>query len=139
MSHFLEFEKPIAELEGKVEELRRATYAGSIDLAEEVGKLQDKAQKLLAVTYAKLTPWQKAQVARHPERPKALDYIASLIDGFVPLAGDRAFGDDAAVIGGLGRFRGRAVAVLGTERECRTTLDRPPSGQTRALKPSVRG
>ena len=116
MSHFLEFEKPIAELEGKVEELRRATYAGSIDLAEEVGKLQDKAQKLLAATYAKLTPWQKAQVARHPERPKALDYIASLIDGFVPLAGDRAFGDDAVVIGGMGRFRGRAVAVLGTEK-----------------------
>ena len=116
MSQFLEFEKPIAELEGKVEELRRATSAGGIDVAEEVGKLQDKAQKLLAATYAKLTPWQKAQVARHPERPKALDYVASLIDGFVPLAGDRAFGDDAAVIGGLGRFRGRAVAVLGTEK-----------------------
>ncbi len=116
MSHFLEFEKPIAELEGKVEELRRATDAGGIDVAEEVGKLQDKAQKLLAATYAKLTPWQKAQVARHPERPKALDYVASLIDGFIPLAGDRAFADDAAVIGGMGRFRGRAVAVLGTEK-----------------------
>ena len=91
MSHFLEFEKPIAELEGKVEELRRTTTADGIDVADEVGKLQDKAQKLLAATYAKLTPWQKAQVARHPERPKALDYVASLIDGFLPLAGDRAF------------------------------------------------
>jgi acetyl-CoA carboxylase carboxyl transferase subunit alpha len=116
MSHFLEFEKPLAELAGKVEELRRTTDAGGIDVAEEVGRLQDKAQKLLAATYAKLTPWQKAQVARHPERPKALDYVAHLIQGFTPLAGDRAFADDAAVIGGIGRFRGRAVAVLGTEK-----------------------
>ena len=116
MNHFLDFEKPIAELEGKVEELRRATDAGGIDVAEEVSKLRDKAEKLLAATYAKLTPWQKAQVARHPERPKALDYVRHLITDFTPLAGDRAFADDAAVIGGLGRFRGRAVAVLGTEK-----------------------
>jgi acetyl-CoA carboxylase carboxyl transferase subunit alpha len=116
MNNFLDFEKPIAELEGKIEELRRTTDAGGIDLAEEIAKLRDKAQKLLASTYAKLTPWQKAQVARHPERPKCLDYVEGLIDGFTPLAGDRAFADDAAVVGGLGRFRGRAVAVLGTEK-----------------------
>ena len=116
MRHFLDFEKPLAELEGKVEELRRTTDAGGIDVADEVQKLRDKAEKLLAQTYAKLTPWQKAQVARHPERPKCLDYVAGLIEEWTPLAGDRAFADDAAVIGGLGRFRGRAVAVLGTEK-----------------------
>jgi acetyl-CoA carboxylase carboxyl transferase subunit alpha len=116
MRHFLDFEKPIAELEGQIEELRRTTDAGGIDVADEVGKLRDKAEKLLAATYAKLTPWQKAQVARHPERPKCLSYIQGLIEGFTPLAGDRAFADDAAIIGGMGRFRGRAVMVLGTEK-----------------------
>ncbi len=116
MRHFLDFEKPIAELEGKIDELRRATDADGLDLADEVGRLQDKAEKLLAQTYAKLTPWQKAQVARHPDRPKALQTIQALITDFTPLAGDRAFADDAAVIGGMGRFRGRAVMVLGTEK-----------------------
>ena len=116
MRHFLDFEKPIAELEGKIEELRRTTDAGGIDVAEEVGRLRDKAQSLLKTTYAKLTPWQKAQVARHPDRPHATDYINGLIEDFLPLAGDRAYADDAAVIGGMGRFRGRAVMVLGTER-----------------------
>jgi acetyl-CoA carboxylase carboxyl transferase subunit alpha len=116
MRHFLEFEKPIAELEGQIEELRRTTDAGGIDVAEEVGKLRDKAEKLLAATYAKLSPWQKTQVARHPERPKCLAYVNGLIEEFTPLAGDRAFADDAAVIGGMGRFRGRAVMVLGTEK-----------------------
>ena len=116
MRQFLDFEKPIAELEGKIEELRRTTDAGGIDVAEEVGKLRDKAHKLLQATYAKLTPWQKAQIARHPERPHTSDYIAGLIEDFLPLAGDRAFGDDSAVLGGMGRFRGRAVMVIGTER-----------------------
>ncbi len=116
MRHFLEFEKPIAELEGKIEELRRTTDAGGIDVADEVGKLRDKAQSLLRTTYAKLTPWQKTLVARHPDRPKCLDYIRGLISEWTPLAGDRAFGDDAAVVAGLGRFRGRSVAVLGTEK-----------------------
>ncbi|MCQ4162638.1 acetyl-CoA carboxylase carboxyltransferase subunit alpha [Roseomonas sp. GC11] len=116
MRHFLDFEKPLAELEGKIEELRRTTDAGGIDVAEEVGRLSDKAEKLLQATYAKLTPWQKTQVARHPERPKCLSYVRGLIEGFTPLAGDRAFADDAAVIGGMGRFRGRAVMVLGTEK-----------------------
>jgi acetyl-CoA carboxylase carboxyl transferase subunit alpha len=116
MRQFLDFEKPIAELEGKIEELRRTTDAGGIDVAEEVGKLRDKAHKLLLATYAKLTPWQKAQIARHPERPHASDYIAGLIEDFLPLAGDRAFADDSAVTGGMGRFRGRAVMIIGTER-----------------------
>ncbi|UPG72178.1 acetyl-CoA carboxylase carboxyltransferase subunit alpha [Roseomonas gilardii subsp. gilardii] len=116
MRHFLDFEKPIAELEGQIEELRRTTDAGGIDVAEEVGRLQDKAEKLLATTYSKLTPWQKAQVARHPERPKCLAYIEALVEEFTPLAGDRAFADDEAVVGGLGRFRGHSVMVLGTEK-----------------------
>lgn len=116
MRHFLDFEKPLAELEGKIEELRRTTDAGGIDVAEEVGRLSDKAEKLLSATYAKLTPWQKTQVARHPDRPKCLDYVRALIEDFTPLAGDRAFADDAAVVGGMGRFRGRAVMVLGTEK-----------------------
>jgi acetyl-CoA carboxylase carboxyl transferase subunit alpha len=116
MPHFLDFEKPIAELASQVEELRRTTDAGGIDVREEAQRLEDKAEALLRATYAKLTPWQKAQVARHPERPKCLDYIRALITEWTPLAGDRAFADDAAVVGGLGRFRGRAMAVLGTEK-----------------------
>jgi acetyl-CoA carboxylase carboxyl transferase subunit alpha len=116
MRHFLEFEKPIAELEGRIEELRRTTDAGGIDVADEVAKLRDKAEALLRQTYAKLTPWQKTLVARHPERPKGADYVRALIEDWTPLAGDRAFADDAAVLGGLGRFRGRAVAVLATEK-----------------------
>ncbi|HZF77237.1 MAG TPA: acetyl-CoA carboxylase carboxyltransferase subunit alpha [Acetobacteraceae bacterium] len=116
MRHFLEFEKPIAELEGRIEELRRTTDAGGIDVAEEVGKLRDKAESLLRQTYAKLTPWQKTLVARHPDRPRGLNYVRALIEEWTPLAGDRAFADDAAIIAGLGRFRGQAVAVLGTEK-----------------------
>src|SRR5208283_403749 len=116
MRHFLDFEKPIAELEGKIEELRRMSDPGGINIAEEVARLTEKADRQLRATYAKLTAWQKTQVARHPDRPKALSYINGLIAEFTPLAGDRAFADDPAVIGGMGRFRGRSVMVLGTEK-----------------------
>lgn len=116
MRHFLEFEKPIAELESKIEELRAMSGQEGLNIAEEVGRLTEKADKQLRVIYARLTPWQKTQVARHPDRPKAGDYIAALIAEYIPLAGDRAYGDDAAVLGGLGRFRGRSVVVLGTEK-----------------------
>jgi acetyl-CoA carboxylase carboxyl transferase subunit alpha len=117
MRHFLDFEKPIADLEGKVEELRLISEPdGSIDIAAEVAKLTEKADQQLRATYAKLTAWQKTQVARHPDRPKASAYLAGLITDFTPLAGDRAFADDAAVIGGLGRFRGRSVVAIGTEK-----------------------
>ena len=116
MRHFLDFEKPIAELEGKIEELRRLSEPGGINIAEEVARLTDKADKQLRATYAKLTPWQKTQVARHPDRPRALNYIAALIEDYTPLAGDRAFAEDAAIVGGLGRFRGHRVVVIGTEK-----------------------
>ena len=114
--HILEFEKPIAELEGKIEELRHLSDSGDVNIADEVSKLQAKVDKLLRSTYAKLTPWQKTQVARHPERPHALAYISALIEDFTPLAGDRAFGEDQAIVGGLGRFRGRSVMVIGHEK-----------------------
>ena len=116
MQTFLEFEKPIAELEGKIEELRHLTDAGDLNIADEVGKLQGKVDKLLRSTYAKLTPAQKVQVARHPNRPHCLDYVNGLIQDFTPLAGDRHFAEDAAVVGGLGRFRGRSVVVIGQEK-----------------------
>ena len=108
MPTYLDFEKPIAELEGKIEELRHLTDGGDINIAEEVGKLQQKADRLLRQTYGKLGAWQKTQVARHPDRPHSVDYIGALIEDFTPLAGDRAFADDRAIIGGLGRFRGRS-------------------------------
>jgi acetyl-CoA carboxylase carboxyl transferase subunit alpha len=116
MRHFLDFEKPIAELEGKIDELRQLTEPGAINIADEVAKLTEKVNKQLRATYAKLTPWQKTQVARHPERPKALDYIRGLVTDFTPLAGDRAFADDAAIVGGLGRLRGQSVLVMGIEK-----------------------
>jgi acetyl-CoA carboxylase carboxyl transferase subunit alpha len=120
MRHFLDFEKPIAELEGKIEELRHMSEPEGINIAEEVTRLTEKADRQLRATYAKLTPWQKTQVARHEDRPKALDYIATLITDFTPLAGDRAFAEDAAIVGGLGRLGGRPVMVLGTEKGSET-------------------
>jgi len=116
MRHFLDFEKPIAELEGKIEELRHLSEPGGLNIAEEVGRLTAAADRQLRAVYARLTPWQKTQVARHPERPRAMAYITALITDFTPLAGDRALADDAAVLGGLGRFRGCSVMVLGTEK-----------------------
>ena len=116
MHNFLDFEKPIAELEGKIEELRHTAGGGEIDIAEEISRLQSKADGLLKKTYAKLSPWQKAQVARHADRPHTLDYITALIEDFTPLAGDRLFGEDLAIVGGLGRFKGRSVMVIGTEK-----------------------
>jgi len=116
MRHYLDFEKPVAELEGKIDELRKMSEADGLNIADEVAKLTEKSERQLRAIYAKLTPWQKTLVARHPDRPKAGDYLAELITDFTPLAGDRAFADDAAVVGGLGRFRGRAVVVLGTEK-----------------------
>ncbi|MBY0509555.1 MAG: acetyl-CoA carboxylase carboxyltransferase subunit alpha [Rhodospirillaceae bacterium] len=114
--HFLDFEKPIAELEGKIAELRHLSDSDGINIAEEVSRLQTRVDRDLRSAYAKLTPWQKTQVARHPDRPHAVDYIKALIEDFMPLAGDRLFGEDAAIIGGLGRFKGRSVMVIGIEK-----------------------
>jgi len=116
MHNFLDFEKPIAELEGKIEELRHLTGSGGVNIADEVARLQGKVEKLLVQVYTKLTPWQKTQVARHHDRPHAVDYIEGLIEDFTPLAGDRQFAEDPAVIGGLGRFKGASVVVIGNEK-----------------------
>ena len=101
MKHFLDFEKPIAELEGKIEELRHLSDDDEINIAEEVSKLQAKAERLLTSTYSKLSPWQKALVARHPERPHFSDYMAELVEDFTPLAGDRAYAEDKALLGAV--------------------------------------
>jgi len=116
MKTYLDFEKPIAELETRVAELRETASSSDIDIDAEVGRLEAKSTKLLRDTYAKLSPWQKAQVARHPDRPHFKDYVAGIADDFVPLAGDRAFGDDPAIIGGLARIDGRRVMLLGHEK-----------------------
>ena len=116
MASFLDFEKPIAELQGKIDELREAASGGEVDIDAEVARLQAKSDRMLRETYTRLTPWQKTQVARHPERPHLKDYIAGLIDDFMPLGGDRAFADDQAIVGGLGIFRGRKVLVIGHEK-----------------------
>ncbi len=116
MPTFLDFEKPIAELEGKIEELRHLDGKGEVNIADEVSKLQTKADRLLRQTYAKLTPWQRVQVARHPDRPHFLDYADVLIENFTPLAGDRFFAEDNAIIGGLGRFCGYSAMVIGHEK-----------------------
>jgi acetyl-CoA carboxylase carboxyl transferase subunit alpha len=117
MHAFLDFEKPIAELEGKIQELRQLDAEdASVNIEDEISKLQAKAAQLIKDTYAKLTPWQKTQVARHPSRPHFSDYVTRLITDFTPLAGDRLFGEDRAIIAGLGRFRGRSVAIIGHEK-----------------------
>ena len=116
MATFLDFEKPIAELEARIAELRETASASEPNIEAEIGRLQERAQRLLRDTYAKLTPWQKTQVARHPERPHFKDYVAGLADDFIPLAGDRSFADDPAIIGGLARIGGRKVMLLGHEK-----------------------
>jgi acetyl-CoA carboxylase carboxyl transferase subunit alpha len=116
MPTFLDFEKPIAELEGKIAELRHLSNADDMNIAEEITRLQSKADKLLKQTYSKLTAWQKTLVARHPERPHFSDYASALIEDFVPLAGDRSFADDQAIQGGLGRLRGIPVVIIGNEK-----------------------
>jgi len=116
MTTYLDFEKPIAELESKIAELRHLPNSGDVDIAEEVMRLQDRVQKQLRATYAKLTPWQRVQVARHAERPHAQRYIDRLITDYMPLAGDRAFGEDAAIVGGVGRLAGRSLVVIGQEK-----------------------
>lgn len=118
MPTFLDFERPIAELQGRIDELRESS--GGVDIEPEVRKLQAKSDRLLRDTFAKLTPWQKTQVARHPERPHFKDYVAGLFEEFVPLAGDRGFADDQAILGGFARFRGRRVMVLGNEKGANT-------------------
>jgi acetyl-CoA carboxylase carboxyl transferase subunit alpha len=121
MRHYLDFEKPIAELETRVAELRQTAKKGDIDIDPEIGRLEAKAEKLLQETYSRLSPWQKAQVARHPDRPHFKDYVEGIVDDFLPLAGDRTFGEDLAIVGGLGRIDGRKVMVIGHEKGDDTT------------------
>jgi len=117
MHVFLDFETQIADLEGKIEELRQvATQDPSMNIGEELAKLEAKAAAQLRDTYAKLTPWQKTQVARHPVRPHFNDYVSQLVEDFTALAGDRCFGEDTAIIAGFGRFEGRSIALIGHEK-----------------------
>jgi len=124
MRSYLDFEKPVAELEAKVEELRTLQETGNAPaIGEEIARLEAKAAAALDELYAGLTPWQKTQVARHPQRPHCLDYVGALITDFAPLAGDRKFGEDSAIVGGFGRFNGESICVIGHEKGS-TTEDR---------------
>jgi acetyl-CoA carboxylase carboxyl transferase subunit alpha len=116
MQTYLDFEKPIAELETRVAELRETASSTDIDIEAEVAKLEAKSTKLLKETYSRLTPWQKTQVARHPDRPHFKDFVAAITDDFLPLAGDRAFADDPAIIGGLAKIEGRRILLIGHEK-----------------------
>jgi len=117
MRSYLDFERPVAELEAKVEELRALQTGGdAITIGEEINRIEAKAAQALKELYGELTPWQKTQVARHPQRPHCLDYVAALIADFVPLAGDRKHGEDTAIVGGFGRFRGDSVCIIGHEK-----------------------
>ncbi|HSD61105.1 MAG TPA: acetyl-CoA carboxylase carboxyltransferase subunit alpha [Burkholderiales bacterium] len=138
---FLDFEQPIAELEGKIEELRFVQDDSAVDISEEIGRLQKKSQALTKDIYAKLSSWQISQVARHPQRPYTLDYIQGLFSDFEELHGDRAFADDPAIVGGLARFDGRSVMVIGHQKG-RDTKDKihrnfgmpRPEGYRKALR-----
>lgn len=116
MMTYLEFEKPIAELESRVAELRETATSSDLDIEAEIAKLETKSTKLLEDTYLRLTPWQKTQVARHPDRPHFKDFVAAITDDFLPLAGDRAFADDPAIIGGLAKIDGRRIMLVGHEK-----------------------
>src|SRR5437868_2220458 len=117
MRSYLDFEKPVAELDAKIEELRAIETSGeSVGVSEEISRLEGKATQALKDLYSSLSPWQKMQVARHPQRPHCMDYINGLITNFLPFAGDRKFGEDEAILGGFGRFRGRSVCVIGNEK-----------------------
>jgi acetyl-CoA carboxylase carboxyl transferase subunit alpha len=117
MYNYLDFEKPVQDLEGQILELKRLAESGeAVDVAEEIKRLEKRSADALRDLYKALTPWQKAQVARHPDRPHCLDYIGALFTDFTPLAGDRAFGEDNAIVGGFARFRGEPVAVIGQEK-----------------------
>ena len=121
MRSYLDFEKPVAELEAKIEELRALSPSGdSTAIGEETARLEAKASDVLTEIYADLTPWQKTQVARHPQRPHCLDYIGGMLTDFVAFAGDRKFGDDDAIVGGFGRFRGESVCLIGQEKGSNT-------------------
>jgi acetyl-CoA carboxylase carboxyl transferase subunit alpha len=117
MHSYLEFEKPVADLEGQIQELRALAEKGeAVDVKDEIEKLEAKSAQALTDLYLKLTPWQKTQIARHPDRPHFVDYVTRLVEDFTPLAGDRAFGEDAAIVGGFGRIAGQPVAVIGHEK-----------------------
>src|SRR6202008_3950995 len=117
MRSYLDFEKPVAEIEAKVAELRALESGDSATaFGEEISRLEAKAAQTLKDLYAELTPWQKTQVARHPERPHSLDYVGRLVSDFVPLSGDRKYGEDSAIVGGFGRFRGESICGLGHEK-----------------------
>lgn len=117
MYSYLEFEKPVADLEGKIQELRAmSSEKDGVSISDEVSRLEKRASDALREIYSDLTPWQKTQVARHPDRPHCLEYVNGLIEDFAPLAGDRSYGEDHAIIAGLGRFRGEAVAIIGQEK-----------------------
>jgi acetyl-CoA carboxylase carboxyl transferase subunit alpha len=120
MNSFLEFEKPLADIEGKLKELKHLAEDGDVDVSSEIAKLETRSDMLLRETYEDLGAWQKTQVARHADRPHYLDYVAGLIDDFTTLAGDRGFGEDKAILGGLGRFRGQSVMVIGQEKGSNT-------------------
>jgi acetyl-CoA carboxylase carboxyl transferase subunit alpha len=116
MPTFLDFEKAIAELDNRIDELRETAEDSDLNIEAEIGRLEAKSDRMLRETYARLTPWQKTQVARHPDRPHFKDYVGALVEDFMPLAGDRNFAEDAAILGGLGRLAGRKVMLIGQEK-----------------------
>ena len=123
IKHFLVFEKQIADLEGKIEELRHLSSSSDINIAEEIGKLQLTVSEKLKSTYSQLSPWQKVLVSRHPERPHFQDIIKNLFDDYTPLSGDRNFSDDSALTGGTAFFRGKSIVTIGIDKG-KNTQDR---------------